>query len=101
MSGRVIPEGEAIGLLSCSANRDETVFPHPDSFILNRPNIADSLVFGRGPHNCPGLHLGRMQLRVAMEEILAASPNGFELAGDITMSRWPEIGPLKVPLRFL
>lgn len=101
MSGRIIPEGEAIGLLYCSANRDETVFPDPDSFILNRPNIADSLVFGRGPHNCPGLHLGRMQLRVAMEEILAASPNGFELAGDITMSRWPEIGPLKVPLRFL
>ena len=42
-----------------------------------------------------------MQLRVAMEELLAASPNGFELAGDITMSRWPEIGPLVVPLRFL
>ncbi|MFM5908845.1 MAG: cytochrome P450, partial [Novosphingobium sp.] len=101
MSGTVIPEGEAIALLYCSANRDETVFPDPDSFIMHRPNMAESLAFGRGPHNCPGLHLGRMQLRVAMEEILAATPGGFELDGDITMSRWPEIGPLKVALRFL
>lgn len=101
MSGRTIPEGEAIALLYCSANRDESVFPDGDKFIMNRPNIADHLAFGRGPHNCPGLHLGRMELRVAMEELLAATPGGFALAGDITMSRWPEIGPLVVPLRFL
>ncbi|TXH12068.1 MAG: cytochrome P450, partial [Gammaproteobacteria bacterium] len=101
MGGRTIPEGEAIALLYCSANRDEDVFPQGDQFIMNRPNIGEHLAFGRGPHNCPGLHLGRMQLRVAMEELLSASPNGFELAGDITMSRWPEIGPLVVPLRFL
>jgi cytochrome P450 len=101
MGGVTIPEGDAIALLYCSANRDESVFPDGDTFIMNRPNISDSLAFGRGPHNCPGLHLGRMQLRVAMEEIMAATPKGFELAGDITMSRWPEIGPLVVPLRFI
>lgn len=101
MSGRVIPEGEPIALLYCSANRDESVFPDGDKFIMNRPNIGEHLAFGRGPHNCPGLHLGRMQLRVAMEELLATTPGGFELAGDITMSRWPEIGALSVPLRFL
>ncbi|MEN9683201.1 MAG: hypothetical protein RLZZ427_952 [Pseudomonadota bacterium] len=101
LGGRTIPAGDAIALLYCSANRDETVFPDPDSFIMNRPNISDSLAFGRGPHNCPGLHLARMQLRVAMEEIMAATPNGFELDGDIAMSRWPEIGPIKVALRFL
>jgi cytochrome P450 len=100
LHGRTIPAGEAIALLYCSANRDESVFPDGDRFVLNRPNIDEHLAFGRGPHNCPGLHLGRMQLRVAVEELLAASPNGFELAGDITMSRWPEIGPLVVPLRF-
>ena len=101
MSGRTIPAGEAIALLYCSANRDESIFPDGDKFVLNRPNIGEHLAFGRGPHNCPGLHLGRMQLRVAMEELLAATPGGFELAGDISMSRWPEIGPLVVPLRFL
>ena len=100
MGGRTIPADEAIALLYCSANRDEAVFPLGDQFIMNRPNIAEHLAFGRGPHNCPGLHLGRMELRVALEELLAATPRGFELAGDIAMSRWPEIGPLVVPLRF-
>ncbi|MBC2669819.1 cytochrome P450 [Novosphingobium piscinae] len=100
LGGRTILEGEPIALLYCSANRDESVFPEGDRFILNRPNIAESLAFGRGPHNCPGLHLGRMQLRVAMEELMRATPDGFSLAGEITMSRWPEIGPLQVPLRF-
>ncbi len=100
MHGRVIPEGEGIALLYCSANRDESVFPEGDKFILNRPNIKDHLAFGRGPHNCPGIHLGRMELRVVMEELLAATPGGFEQDGEMTMSRWPEIGALAVPLRF-
>jgi cytochrome P450 len=98
--GRTIPAGEPISLLYASANRDEDVFAQGDQFIIDRPNIGEHLAFGRGPHNCPGIHLGRMQLRVAMEEILGATPGGFELAGEITMSRWPEIGALAVPLRF-
>ncbi len=101
MSGTTIPKGDAIALLYCSANRDESKFPEPDKFIMNRPNIHDHLAFGRGPHNCPGIHFGRMELRVAMQELLAATPGGFELDGDITMTRWPEIGALSVPLRFL
>jgi hypothetical protein len=40
-----------------------------------------------------------MQLRVALEEILAATSE-FELAGPVTVSRWPEIGALSVPLQF-
>ncbi|MEJ5975323.1 cytochrome P450 [Novosphingobium sp. PS1R-30] len=100
LHGRTIPAGEGIALLYCSANRDESVFPQGDQFVMSRPNIGEHLAFGRGPHNCPGLHLGRMELRVALEELLAATPGGFALDGEITMSRWPEIGPLVVPLRF-
>jgi len=99
MGGRTIKPGEAIALIYASANRDEEVFADPDTFILDRPNIAQHLAFGRGPHNCPGVHLGRMQLRVAIEEILAAT-NAFELDGPVTVSRWPEIGALSVPLKF-
>jgi len=99
MGGRTINPGEAIALIYASANRDEDVFPDPDEFILDRPNIAQHLAFGRGPHNCPGVHLGRMQLRVAIEEILAATTE-FELDGTVTVSRWPEIGALSVPLKF-
>jgi cytochrome P450 len=99
LGGRTVVPGEAIALIYASANRDEAVFPRPDEFILDRPNIAQHLAFGRGPHNCPGIHLGRMQLRVALEEILAATSE-FELAGPVTVSRWPEIGALSVPLQF-
>lgn len=97
--GRTIRKDEPIALIYASANRDEEVFPDGDRFVLNRPNIAQHLAFGRGPHNCPGVHLGRMQLRVALEEILTAT-RGFELDGPIGTSRWPEIGALSVPLKF-
>lgn len=99
MGGRTIPEGEAIALVYASANRDEAVFPNGATFQMRRANIADHLAFGRGPHNCPGLHIGRMQLRVALEELLART-SGFTLDGEIGMTRWPEIGALSVPLRF-
>ena len=99
IGGRTICEGEAVALLYASANRDEEVFPQGDRFLLDRPNIADHLAFGRGPHNCPGIHIGRMELRVALEELLAAT-NGFEVSGPVVPTRWPEIGALSVPLRF-
>lgn len=99
MGGRTIPAGEAIALVYASANRDDAVFPNGSTFELGRPNIADHLAFGRGPHNCPGIHLGRMEIRVMVEELLAAT-NGFELDGDVAPARWPEIGAISVPLRF-
>lgn len=101
MGGRIIPAGDPVALLYCSANRDEAVFPDPDSFVLDRPNIGEHLAFGRGAHNCPGLHIGRMELQVALRELLAATPGGFVVDGPITMSRWPEVGALSVRLRFL
>ncbi len=96
---RRIPAREAIALVYASANRDESVFPNGCEFILDRPNIGEHLAFGRGPHNCPGIHLGRMEVRVMLEELLAAT-NGFELDGPIVPARWPEIGAISVPLRF-
>lgn len=98
--GRDIKKDEAVALVYASANRDEEVFPGGDKFVLNRPNIDKHLAFGRGPHNCPGAHLGRMELRVSLQELLAATKE-FEINGPIIPSRWPEIGALSVPLKFL
>lgn len=99
IGGRTIPPAEAIALVYASANRDEAVFPDACNFVLDRPNIAESLAFGRGPHNCPGIHLGRMQMQVMLEELLAATST-FALAGAIIPARWPEIGAIGVPLTF-
>ena len=98
--GRTIPAGEPIALVYASANRDETVFEDASSFRLDRPNMKDSVAFGRGPHMCLGAALARLEMRVALEELLAHTPRGFVLDGAIVPTRFPEIGALRVPLRF-
>jgi cytochrome P450 len=97
--GRTIQPSEPIALVYASANRDESKFPRGDQFELHRDNIDDHLAFGRGPHHCPGAPLGRLQLRIALEELLART-RSFELAGPIVPTRFPEIGAREVPLRF-
>jgi cytochrome P450 len=100
IGGRTITAGEAVALTYASANRDEAVFEEPDTFKLDRPNIADHLAFGRGPHFCAGAHLGRLELQVALEELLAAT-EALEVCGDVLYCPYPEIGPYQVPVRFL
>lgn len=97
--GQPIRKDEPIALVYASANRDESVFPHPDSFVLHRPNIDRHIAFGRGPHQCAGTPLARMMFRVVLEELLARTRR-FDLAGGIRMARWAEWGTTSVPLRF-
>src|SRR5690606_23494605 len=91
--GRTIPAGEPIAVVYASANRDEDIFDDPDTFRLGRPNMKDSLAFGRGPHTCVGASLAILELNVALEELLAAAP-GFSLAGEVVQTRFPEVGAL-------
>ncbi len=100
LHGRRIRPGEAIALVYASANRDETVFPDPNSFQLRRPNIRQHLAFGRGPHMCAGVALARAELRISLEELLKQTSH-FELCGELRMSGMPELGPISVPLRLL
>lgn len=99
VGGKTIPEGEPIALVYASANRDEAVFEDAETFRLNRPNINRHLAFGMGPHRCAGMPLARMELRIALEEILGRT-RGFGLCGEVKVTRFPEIGALGVPLRF-
>lgn len=98
--GRTIPAGEPIALVYASANRDEEVFEEATSFRLDRPNIKDSLHFGRGTHMCVGAALARLELVVALEEMMARLPT-FDLAAEPVPTRFPEIGALKAELRFV
>jgi cytochrome P450 len=99
VQGRAIPQGEPIALVYASANRDEKIFEEAGTFRLNRPNINRHLAFGMGPHRCAGMPLARAELRIALEEILAATEQ-FELCGEVKVTRFPEIGALSVPLNF-
>lgn len=99
IGGRSIPAGEPIALVYASANRDAAVFQEPDTFRLDRPNMRDSLAFGRGPHMCVGAPLARLELEIALGELLAAAP-GFALTGEPRPTRFPEIGALTAPIAF-
>lgn len=99
IGGRLIRKDEAIALIMASANRDEDVFPDPDRFILDRPNIRDHLAFGRGPHYCAGTALARKELQIALDELLKGTLD-LEIDGEVLMSPFPELGPWYVPARF-
>jgi cytochrome P450 len=98
LGGRDIRPGEPIALAYASANRDEAVFPEPDRFILDRPNVRDHLAFGRGPHRCAGMSMARAEFRIALRALLDCT-SSIEMAGDVRMSGMPEVGPVYVPLR--
>jgi len=90
VSGVRIPAGETVKLHWTSANRDAAVFGDPDAF---RPeeNAARNLVYGIGPHVCPGRPLATLELRVALEEALAAT-TAIRLAADPVPER--EVAPV-------
>ncbi len=100
IGGRTIAAGEPVALTYASANRDESVFADPDRFILDRENIAEHLAFGRGPHFCAGAHLARLELRIALEELLAAT-TALEVAGEVLYCPYPEIGPYQARMRLV
>jgi cytochrome P450 len=82
LSGQTIPAGAPVTPVMGSANRDDTVFPDPDTFNIFRdpkPHIS----FGYGPHMCLGMHLARMETRVALNRLLDRLPNlRLDPAGD-------------------
>ncbi|MCB1395728.1 MAG: cytochrome P450 [Rhodobacteraceae bacterium] len=97
LGGKQIKEGDALAVVFTSGNRDAEVFPDPDSYRLDRP-APDLVTFGRGPHMCPGAPLARVLLEEVLRQIVTRTRR-LELAGNVEMTRWPEYGPLAVPLR--
>lgn len=79
LGGKTIRPGQKVVVWEGSANRDEKTFDHPDAFVVCRdPN--PHLSFGHGVHFCLGAHLARLEIRVALEEMLS-SFSSFTLAG--------------------
>jgi cytochrome P450 len=67
VDGLVIPAGKTVLLWLPSANRDPEAFPDPDRFdVARKPNRHLSL--GLGIHVCIGMHLARLEMRVALEQ---------------------------------
>ena len=69
LAGVPVEKGADVGLLLGSANRDERKYEHPERFDIFRAS-RQSLGFGFGVHVCLGMHLARMETRVAMNTLL-------------------------------
>ena len=69
IGGQAIAAGQRVLIYWASANRDEAEFACPHAFDLDRESNRH-LSFGAGPHRCAGSNLARMNLRVALEELL-------------------------------
>ena len=98
LGGKLIRKNEPIALLYASANRDESAFEDANEFRLDRAR-KDHLAFGRGPHQCLGAPMARIELLIALEELLRMTKK-IELNGAIRATRWPEYGALSAPVRF-
>jgi cytochrome P450 len=87
LAGCPLKKGDKVLMMWASGNRDETAIPDPDTVDFGRdPN--PHLGFGHGPHKCAGRHLGKLMLRVGVEEFLRrigpyelADPEGIVWVG--------------------
>jgi hypothetical protein len=73
LGGCPIPAGERVLVPFGSANRDAGHFERPDEFVIDRESNRHA-AFGLGIHRCLGSNLARLELRVALEEWIAAFP---------------------------
>ena len=70
LGGKQIKAGDKVCMWYLSGNRDETMIPNADQFIIDRPRARQHLSFGFGIHRCVGNRLAEMQLRILWEEVL-------------------------------
>ncbi|WP_051289305.1 cytochrome P450 [Mycobacterium sp. URHD0025] len=80
LEGVALPAGAVIDVCMGSANRDENRWERPEEFDIFRKRVPH-ITFAAGEHTCLGLHLARMETRVAMESLLGRV-RGLELVTD-------------------
>jgi cytochrome P450 len=72
--GTTLKRGDRVLLVWASADRDPDVFENPNDLVIDRsPNRHFG--FGWGAHLCAGIHMARVEMRVAIEELLTRIPD--------------------------
>lgn len=101
VSGQALSAGDRVLVHYGSANHDATAFEDPHSLNFDRTRNPH-LAFGLGVHRCVGMHLARLQISVAINELLEQITN-IRLARDAPeMTRRPGISRvlLQLPIEF-
>lgn len=69
VGGEVIKAGDWVLMCLPAVNRDENEFADPECLMLSRhPNRH--LTFGTGIHRCIGMHVARLELSIALKQVL-------------------------------
>jgi cytochrome P450 len=98
INGCTFAEGQMVMLSFPAANRDPEAFPDADKVVIDRQENRHA-AFGLGIHRCVGSNLARMEITVAIEELLRRRPD-FRLAGDVVWSHGAIRGPRRLPIAF-
>jgi cytochrome P450 len=101
LGGMQISAGDLVYVLVAGANRDPRRWSNPEHFDLFR-DVKSHLAFGYGPHLCLGAPLARLEMKVAIEQLLRVAPE-YRLRdidfGNSLFIRGPESGIVEVGVR--
>lgn len=98
--GVSIPKGTHLIFLNNLATRDPVAVADPLTYDPERDQSNRHLAFGRGDHQCLGMHLARLQIEEGLHMIAQRLKNP-QLAGEITWRRFPGVwGIESLPIRF-
>jgi cytochrome P450 len=103
LHGTAIPEGAKVLLLIGSGNRDESVFPDPERYDLDR-DTTKLISFGNGRHFCMGAPLARLEARIGLGELVKrvasyeVDPSGMARVHSINVRGFAAL-PTKVTMR--
>jgi cytochrome P450 len=81
LGGVTIREGEQIVALTGGVQRDPDHYEHANDVDLDRAKPKDHFAFMRGPHQCPGRALARLEL-VSIVSVLLDRVEQLKLASD-------------------
>ncbi|UGT62524.1 cytochrome P450 [Nocardia asteroides] len=100
LAGVAIPRGATLDICLGAANRDEQRWERAEEFDIARKRLPH-LSFTAGAHTCLGLHLARMETRVALE-VLLDRLTGITLLddGDPHIFGQPFRSPTALPVSF-
>ena len=94
-----VKAGDWLMINYVAANHDPAQFPDPRRFDATR-EANRHIAFGAGAHQCLGLHLARLEMRLLFEALLDRI-DSVELAGEPKRAKSTFVGGLKtLPLRF-
>jgi cytochrome P450 len=100
LEGVKIPARSVVDVCLGSANRDERRWENSEQFDIFRPHLPH-ISFAVGEHTCLGLHLTRMEARVALECLLTRLSNITLLTDDDPhIHGQPFRSPTALPVRF-